>query len=62
MAKFIKIEVPTERYTGSKHDLDSYYNQYRSYQVRCAKLAESESLFDTFHRRRAFLTNPEICS
>jgi hypothetical protein len=25
MAKFIQIQVPTERYTGSARDLDSYY-------------------------------------
>jgi hypothetical protein len=25
MAKFIHIQVPTERYTGSSQDLDSYY-------------------------------------
>jgi hypothetical protein len=25
MAKFIQIQVPTERYTGSERDLESYY-------------------------------------
>jgi hypothetical protein len=25
MAKFTQIQVPTERYTGSARDLDSYY-------------------------------------
>ncbi len=25
MAKFIQVHSPTERYTGNKRDLDSYY-------------------------------------
>jgi len=25
MAKFIQIQVPTERYTGNERDLESYY-------------------------------------
>jgi hypothetical protein len=33
MTKFIQVEVPTERYTGSAPDLESYYINVDS--IRC---------------------------